>query len=45
MGLGARGLWWGLVLGLAVVALLLLYRVRTRLGRALARVVVDDLAA
>ena len=39
--LGAVGLWWGLVAGLAAVALLLLIRVRVRLGRALHRVVID----
>jgi MATE family multidrug resistance protein len=40
--LGARGLWWGLVAGLAAVALFLLARTRTRLARPLARVLVDD---
>ncbi len=39
--LGPVGLWWGLVAGLAVVAVLLLVRVRIRLGRALHRVVID----
>ena len=39
--LGAVGLWWGLVAGLAAVALLLLARVRIRLGRALHRIVID----
>ena len=39
--LGAVGLWWGLVAGLAAVALLLLVRVRIRLGRALHRIVID----
>ncbi len=36
--LGAVGLWWGLVLGLASVALILLVRVRTALSRPLSRV-------
>jgi len=36
--LGPRGLWWGLVAGLAVVALVLLARVRLRLARPLERV-------
>jgi MATE family multidrug resistance protein len=42
LGLGARGIWWGLALGLAVVALLLLVRVRSRFGRDLRRVLIDD---
>lgn len=36
--LGAVGLWWGLVLGLAAVAVILLLRVRVLLGRPLVRV-------
>jgi multidrug resistance protein, MATE family len=36
-GVGARGLWWGLVAGLGVVSAVLLVRVRVRLGRELAR--------
>ncbi len=40
-GLGPAGLWWGLVLGLAVVAILLLARVRSRLARKQARVIID----
>jgi len=40
-GLGPRGLWWGLVAGLAVVAVILLLRVRARLARRLERVVVE----
>ena len=39
--LGPEGLWWGLVLGLASVSLLLLVRVRTLMGRALARIVIE----
>jgi MATE family multidrug resistance protein len=39
-GLGAEGLWWGLVVGLAVVAVLLLTRVRARLAREVVRVAV-----
>jgi len=38
---GPRGLWWGLVLGLAVVAAALLWRVRSRMGGDVRRVVVD----
>jgi MATE family multidrug resistance protein len=41
-GLGPVGLWWGLVFGLAAVSVLLLIRVRSRLGRSLARVVIDE---
>lgn len=40
-GLGAVGLWWGLVSGLAAVALILIYRVRRILGGPLARTVID----
>jgi MATE family multidrug resistance protein len=40
-GAGPRGLWWGLVVGLAVVALILLARVRSRLSREVRRVVID----
>jgi MATE family multidrug resistance protein len=40
-GLGPSGLWWGLVLGLAVTAAVLLYRVRERLRRELRRVLID----
>lgn len=39
--LGPRGLWWGLVLGLAAVALILLARVRTRFAGAIERVTID----
>jgi MATE family multidrug resistance protein len=39
--LGPVGLWWGLVLGLASVSLLLLTRVRNRMGQALSRIVID----
>jgi MATE family, multidrug efflux pump len=39
--LGPVGLWWGLVLGLAVVASSLLFRVRSRLSQTQSRVVID----
>lgn len=39
--LGPAGLWWGLVIGLAAVATLLLARVRSRLSRSIARVDVE----
>jgi hypothetical protein len=35
-------LWWGIVVGLAAVATILLARVRVRLSRSMRRVVVDD---
>ncbi len=41
-GMGAQGLWWGLVLGLAAVAVILLVRVRYRIRARLGRVVIDD---
>lgn len=40
-GLGPRGLWWGLVVGLAAVALILLARVRSRLAGPVTRVAMD----
>jgi MATE family multidrug resistance protein len=39
---GPVGLWWGLVAGLAAVAIFLLLRVGIRLGRDLRRIVIDD---
>jgi MATE family multidrug resistance protein len=42
---GPVGLWWGLVAGLALVALFLVLRVRVRMRRAIARVVIEDEAA
>lgn len=38
LGLGPRGLWWGLVVGLATVAVLLLFRVGWRLRSGVSRV-------
>jgi MATE family multidrug resistance protein len=38
---GAAGLWWGLTAGLAAAAVLQLRRVRAKLGRDVARVVID----
>jgi MATE family multidrug resistance protein len=40
--MGAQGLWWGLVFGLASVAVILLIRVRRRMQARLGRVVIDD---
>ncbi|HUF30669.1 MAG TPA: MATE family efflux transporter [Gemmatimonadaceae bacterium] len=42
MGYGPVGLWWGLVVGLAAVAIALLARVRARLGQEMRRLVIDD---
>lgn len=39
--LGPAGLWWGLVAGLAIVAAILLVRVRIGLARRMVRVVID----
>ena len=39
---GPTGVWWGLAIGLGVVAILLLRRLRIRFGRALKRVVIND---
>jgi MATE family multidrug resistance protein len=39
--LGPRGLWWGLVLGLAAVALILLARVVSRFAGVIRRVAID----
>lgn len=41
-GLGPRGLWWGFVAGLGSVAILLLFRIRSRLKQTLDRVVLDQ---
>jgi multidrug resistance protein, MATE family len=41
LGWGAAGLWWGLAVGLAAVAVLLVLRVRHRFGRELSRVDVE----
>lgn len=41
-GLGAPGLWWGLVCGLASVAVILLGRVRRRFRSRIERVRIDD---
>jgi MATE family, multidrug efflux pump len=41
-GGGAIGLWWGIVVGLAAVAIILLWRVRVRLSGKMHRVIVDD---
>ncbi|MEM7307571.1 MAG: MATE family efflux transporter [Planctomycetota bacterium] len=40
--LGPAGLWWGLVAGLAAVAVVLLFRVRSRLSGVVARVRIED---
>ncbi len=43
--LGAVGLWWGLVLGLAVVGVFLLFRAYHHLGRDHSRVAIEDSVA
>jgi MATE family multidrug resistance protein len=42
MGGGAVGLWWGIVVGLAAVATILMARVRVRLARSMRRVIIDE---
>ncbi len=39
---GPAGVWWGLAIGLGVVSILLTFRIRTRFGRGLSRLVIDD---
>jgi MATE family multidrug resistance protein len=39
---GARGLWWGLVVGLFMVAVFLILRVRQREKRDLTRIIIDE---
>lgn len=43
--LGPLGLWWGLTVGLVLVSLVLVWRVRRRLSRDVRRVVIDREAA
>jgi MATE family multidrug resistance protein len=45
LGWGPDGLWWGLVLGLAVTAVVLLARVRVRLRQTLRRIMIDPAPA
>lgn len=40
-GMGPQGVWWGSVVGLASVGLLLLWRVRNRFSRHMSRVVIE----
>ncbi len=40
--MGAVGLWWGLVVGLAAVALFLVIRIKHREERDLTRIIIDD---
>jgi MATE family multidrug resistance protein len=42
LDLGPRGVWWGLALGIGVVGVLLMFRVRRRFGRELRRLVIDE---
>jgi len=42
LGQGPTGVWWGLAIGIGVVAILLMRRLRIRFGGALRRIVIDD---
>ena len=42
LDVGPQGVWWGLATGIAVVAVLLLFRIQRRFGRSLERLVIDD---
>jgi MATE family multidrug resistance protein len=42
VGLGPAGVWWGLALGIGVVGILLVFRIRRRFGRELRRLVIED---
>jgi multidrug resistance protein, MATE family len=42
LGYGAVGLWWGLVVGLVIVAVFLIVRVRQREQHGLARIIIDE---
>jgi MATE family multidrug resistance protein len=42
LGVGPRGVWWGLALGIGVVSVLLMFRIRRRFGRELRRLVMDE---
>jgi Na+-driven multidrug efflux pump len=42
IGYGAVGLWWGLVVGLVVVAAFLIVRVRQRERHGLERIIIDE---
>ncbi len=39
---GPAGIWWGLAIGIGVVAVLLSHRIRRRFGRELRRLVIDE---
>jgi len=41
-GMGPQGVWWGLALGIGVVGVLLMFRIRRRFGRELRRLVIDE---
>jgi len=42
LGVGPPGIWWGLAIGIGVVASLLTHRIARRFGRELHRLVIDD---
>jgi MATE family multidrug resistance protein len=41
LGLGPQGLWWGFVVGLAVISFMLLFRIASKLSRPVERVAVE----
>src|SRR5690606_15096696 len=45
LDLGATGLWWGLVVGLAIVAVILVLRLKHRERLGVVRIVIDEHAA
>lgn len=42
LAVGPEGIWWGLAIGIGVVAVLLTHRIRGRFGRELRRLVIDE---
>lgn len=42
LGIGPRGVWWGLATGIGVVAILLMMRIRRHFGRELRRLAMED---
>jgi MATE family multidrug resistance protein len=42
LGFGPRGVWWGLAIGIGVVGILLMHRIRRRFGRELRRLVIEE---
>ena len=42
LGVGPQGIWWGLAIGIGIVALLLTHRIKRRFGRELRRLAIDE---